>query len=123
MKTRLRFAAVGLTAALALSGCVTASGGKPFDPATVQTFKEGQTTQAQVIEKLGQPQIKTQGEDGPGTSTWTYAYGSSTSDPKNYIPVVGAYLGSKANSQQQTLTLVFDRGGVLLHISQREEHF
>lgn len=121
MKHLLRLAGLGLS--IALAGCVTASGGKAFDPTVVQGFKEGQTTQADVVAKLGQPQIKTSGEDGPGASTWTYAYGSSTSDPKNYIPIVGGYLGSKANASQQSLTLTFDGRGVLQHIAQREEHF
>lgn len=123
MKSPLRLAALGLSLAIALTGCVTASGGKAFDPTVVQSFREGQTTESDVIAKLGQPQIKTDGEDGPGTSTWTYAYGSSTSDPKSYIPLVGGYLGSKANNSQQSLTLTFNSKGVLQHVAQREEHF
>lgn len=121
MKHLLRLAAIGLS--LALAGCITTSGGKAFDPAVVQSFHEGQTTQADVVAKLGQPQIKTSGEDGPQTSTWTYAFGSTTSDPKSAIPLIGGYLGSKANASQESLTLTFDSRGVLKHISQREERF
>lgn len=123
MSKAIRLSGLCISLVIALTGCVTASGGKEFDRTVVQTFHEGQTTQADVVAKLGQPQIKTSGEDGPGTSTWTYAYGSSTSDPKNFIPLVGGYLGSKADASQQSLTLTFDSKGVLRHISQREERF
>lgn len=120
MKNMLRLAAFGL--AFVLAGCVT-TGGKAFDPTAAQSFQEGKTTQADVLAKLGQPQIKTVGEEGPGTSTWTYASGSAKPDAKNYIPIVGPLLNSHPTSSQQSLVLNFDSRGVLQHLSQRESNF
>ena len=69
MSKAIRLSGLCISLVIALTGCVTASGGKEFDRTVVQTFHEGQTTQADVVAKLGQPQIKTSGEDGPAQAT------------------------------------------------------
>lgn len=118
MKHLLRVAT--LAAAVALSACAT-SGGVPYDPSVAQSLHVG-ATQAEVVAKLGQPQIKTNNEAGDGGSTWTYAYGTSEQDGRKFIPIIGPSL-AKTSSHQQSLTLTFDAKGVLQHIDTREENF
>lgn len=119
MNGMLRLAALGLT--LALTACAS-SGGAQYDPTVVQTFHVGTTTQADVVAKLGQPQIKTSNENNDGGSTWTYAYGTSEQDNRKFIPIVGPSL-AKTSTHEQSLTLTFNAKGVLQHVDTRETNF
>jgi outer membrane protein assembly factor BamE (lipoprotein component of BamABCDE complex) len=110
-----------LVVAVALSACAT-SGGTPYDPAVVQSLHVGTTTQADVVAKMGQPQIKTNNEDGTGGSTWTYAYGTSDQDNRKFIPIVGPSL-AKTSTHEQSINLEFDAKGVLKHVDTRETNF
>jgi outer membrane protein assembly factor BamE (lipoprotein component of BamABCDE complex) len=56
--------------AVALSACATHLG-RDFDDAYAQQIKPGQTTKAEVREKLGQPPLVSRKGD---EETWTYAY-------------------------------------------------
>lgn len=110
MKTALRAALLALIVLLA--ACATT--GQTFDSSVVQGFKTGQTTQADVRAKLGEPQIKTSGEDGPGSSTWTYASGTT---PLVAVPF------AHPKTKEHSVALTFDARGVLQHVDERESNF
>lgn len=118
MKTFLRAATIGL--AIALAACAT-QGGVQYDPTVVQSFKVGSTTQADVISKLGQPQMRSSNENSDGGSTWTYAYAKSEQDGRKYIPIIGPSM-AKTSTHEQSLTLEFDARGVLKHVDSRESN-
>ncbi len=77
----------------AIAGC--GSVGKPFDSSLSETIVEGQTTQAEILTKFGEPFKKgTQN----GDLVWVYEYNE--------------YKGS-GNSLSKNLTLVFDRNNIV----------
>lgn len=118
MKTFIRAATLGL--AITLAACAT-QGGVAYDPNVAQSFKVGTTTEADVVSKLGQPQLKTNNENNDGGSTWTYAFAKSEQDNRKYIPIVGPSL-AKTSTHEQSLTLEFDAKGVLKHVDSRESN-
>ena len=63
-------ACAAVVLALALSACVTKLG-RNFDDAYSQQIKPGETTKAQVLEKLGRPPLVSRTAD---EVTWTYAH-------------------------------------------------
>ncbi|MGY3231836.1 outer membrane protein assembly factor BamE (lipoprotein component of BamABCDE complex) [Luteibacter sp. HA06] len=98
--------AVALSMCLALGACATTTG-RPFDAAQVHTFVDGQTTQTDVRQKLGEPQT-TQRNPG-GTTIWLYSSSNSPASFRDFVPFAGA----TSNSSMQALHLTFDQRGVM----------
>lgn len=97
-----------LTLALACAGCATTTG-HPFDAEAASHFVDGQTTQTEIRQKLGEPE--TVQDRGDGTTMWIYASSRSGSDWRTYVPF--AALGAHGSQEVQALNLVFDKRGVL----------
>lgn len=93
---------------MACVGCF--SMGKKIDQAAVGKIKEGQTTKAEVVKLLGNPDNVTR--DSWNGEGWSYCFVRAASSPGNFVPVVGAFAGG-GNSQTEFLTLTFDDKGVV----------
>lgn len=122
---------------LALGACVTpppppepAAGSNPLTHGNVQlNLKSGETTQAQVLEAFGAPNITS--IDGSGEEIWTYqrhATVSRHSSQRNYWTVV--LLGGSGNADgfeqtQRTMTLIvrFDTRKIVSDFRSRSSEF
>jgi outer membrane protein assembly factor BamE (lipoprotein component of BamABCDE complex) len=61
---------VALSLAILLGACATTLG-RDFSEEYAQQIKSGETTKAQVLDRLGRPSLRKGGKD---EETWTYAY-------------------------------------------------
>lgn len=101
---------VALCLALFLAGCATDMG-RDYDQGKVGQFVVGQTTLAQVIATLGQPQE--QETESDGSTRLHYQYVSSQSSVGSYIPGVSLFdHGSSVKGKDSYL--YFDRQGKYL---------
>lgn len=103
--------AVGLVA-LALVGCA-ASGVKVTD-AHLSDMKPGETTEAQVVQSLGAPTMRTR--LGDGSTMVIYSYFETKVRPETFIPFAGAFVGG-SDGRTSTVTLRFDPAGKLIDTS------
>ena len=100
---------IPVTAAiLFLTGC--ASSGTKVTQEQADQFVQGQTTKAQVIAALGQPNRVTTGPDGSTTIMYVHAHASANA--ASFIPVVGLLAGG-ATSTSESALFKFDGAGVL----------
>src|SRR5690606_14654630 len=76
-------------AALMLTAC--ASSGVRVTDEQMSQFKEGQTTQQDVITALGQPTTTMRNADG--TTVLMYTYAEARTRGSTFIPIVGAFVG------------------------------
>jgi outer membrane protein assembly factor BamE (lipoprotein component of BamABCDE complex) len=90
---------------LLLANC-TSTSGRQIDQAELDTFKVGQTTQSDVLAKLGQPTSSVAESDG--TTQVTYSYVHTRTRAETFIPIAGAFVGG-ADSQSQTVVFTFDK--------------
>ena len=111
-----------LVVAISLAGCVTnppaaesPAPNSPFTHGNVQlTLKKGVTTQAEVLERFGAPNVAT--VDSAGNEVWTYqknATVSKSSENSTYGTVVlfggsSSSSGFEQSSRTMTLILKFD---------------
>lgn len=103
---------IALVAAVALAGC--ASSGVQVKPEQMTEFKKGVTTEAEVIQKLGRPNmVRT---DGNGGKMLIYAYAQSQVRAATFIPVVGALAGG-ADVKSTSAMFMFDANGKLMDYS------
>lgn len=93
---------------LALAGC--ASTGTQVTSADMASFVPGQTTESQVIARLGEPNSASVSPDGSRTDIYIYAHASANA--ASLIPVVGLLAGG-ATSKSTTATFMFDNRGIL----------
>ena len=100
-------AACGLVTALTLTGCATTIG-KDYDQGKVSQFVPRQTTMAQVIAALGQPQERETESDG--STRLHYQYIVSKNSVGDYVP----FAPVKANTSDKDTYLYFDRNGKYL---------
>jgi hypothetical protein len=70
----------------------------------------GVTTEADVIAKLGDPNMVSTNPDG--TKIDTYMHVASSANAVNYIPVVGLFAGG-AKSSSETVNFTFDSHNIL----------
>ncbi len=105
--------ASALLASLALAACSTS--GTKIDQSQTQSFVVGQTTVADVENKLGQPQSQSHTSDG--LTTLIYSYSHFQSHPENFIPFAGAFVGGH-DAEHQSEILVFGANGKLLSMTQ-----
>ncbi len=103
-------AVLACAASLALAGCY-ASGVKVPSEHLAQ-FQPGQTSCAEIVRTLGP--ATSQALTSTGEQQLTYAYVQANVDPKSYIPLAGAFIGS-SHSEQTTVVFDCDRAGLLHH--------
>jgi outer membrane protein assembly factor BamE (lipoprotein component of BamABCDE complex) len=97
-----------IAAALTLAGC--ASSGVRITDEQMSQFKEGQTTQQDVITALGQPTTTMRNADG--TTVLMYTYAEARTRGSTFIPIVGAFVGG-VDTRSNNVMLTFDQQGVL----------
>jgi outer membrane protein assembly factor BamE (lipoprotein component of BamABCDE complex) len=93
---------------MALSGCVS-SGTKVTEQQASQ-FVKGQSTEAQVIAKLGAPDTASRASDGSHVDQYSYVQTSARA--ASFIPVVGLMAGG-ADSKVTVVSFTFEPNGVL----------
>lgn len=91
-----------------LAGCATA--GVKVDPATVATFKSGQTTYQQVVSRLGPPTSEAIAPDG--SRVIAYSYVQASARPESFIPIIGPFVGG-SDSRSTLVMFRFTSQGVL----------
>lgn len=104
-----------MLAALLCAGCV--SSGTMVSEQTSSQFKEGVTTEAQVVQTLGQPQARTIAADGRHILVYSGAQAHATA--ASYIPVVGIFAGG-AKATGTSVVFVFAPNGVLAHMQRTD---
>ena len=110
MKTAL---AILLGAALISTGCASSNGQK-VDQNALADFKAGVTTEAAVIQRLGQPNSTSTMSDG--TKIDTYSSSRTQFNAATYIPFVNLVAGG-AKYQASVTMFTFDKNGILLRFS------
>lgn len=98
-------ALIFLVAILGMSGCAVQQGTK-VEARDVSFVKKGQTTKAELINRLGQP--TTSSVDGSGKETLIWEYYKHTSDAKSFIPFAGFVMGS-TEMEGSTFTVSLDK--------------
>lgn len=93
------------------AGCATS--GKKVDTDKLQQIKKGETTQAEVISLLGEPNNigTSDGADGV-TTTLTYHYMHVSSKATNFIPYVGIVKSGYNNKNQMVMITIGTDGKV-----------
>jgi outer membrane protein assembly factor BamE (lipoprotein component of BamABCDE complex) len=99
-------------AALVCAGCV--SSGTQVSEATASQFKEGVTTERDVIRVLGEPQQTTVMQNHH--RLLVYVGISAHATAATYVPVVGLFAGG-AKGTHSTATFDFDQNGILTSMS------
>ena len=90
-------------------GCATV--GKQIDMNQLARFKEGVTTEKEVIAALGNPDFKSLTSDGK--TMMTYMYTEAKSKPENFIPIVGGVLVGGMSMKQRMIQFLFDKNSVM----------
>lgn len=98
--------AIALVALLA--GC--ASSGVRVTDDQISQFKEGQTTQQEVITALGAPTSRMRNSDG--TTILMYTYAEARTRGATFIPIVGMFAGG-VDTRYSSVSMTFDKDGVL----------
>jgi outer membrane protein assembly factor BamE (lipoprotein component of BamABCDE complex) len=116
MRWRAPVTAALIGAALALSGALAgcASGGTEVKPDQLAKFKTGETTEADVIAALGEPNSTSTLADGSKIDTYTHTAASVKAT--SFIPVVGMLMGG-SSTNVHSVTFSFDAKGILKSIS------
>lgn len=112
----MRFLAIFVAAAL--TGCA-ASGVKVTDT-HLSSFKQGETTEHEVVAALGQPTTRMRLPDG--TVMLVYAYSAYSVRPSTFIPIVGGFVGG-ADGQASSVSLTFGPDGKLLNTASSASTF
>ncbi|WP_342594521.1 hypothetical protein AAGT95_16675 [Salinicola lusitanus] len=102
-KTFIAIAVAGL-----LAGCASYGNQKLGDEteATVSSkIHEDETTQADLLNMLGNPTDKSFREDGK--EEWTYVYSDASADAVNFIPFVGLF-GTSTSGTLKKLNVIFN---------------
>lgn len=108
----------GLTlfAALVLIvSCATTSGRQVADE-DLQKIEKGKTTQAEVVEILGEPETTKTTRDG---TVLVYSYSKAKADTMSHVPYVGSYLG-KTKTENQVIYIFVDENEVVNEIQVEE---
>ncbi len=90
---------------LLLAGCVSTTSGVPVDKAQVAGFKKGITTEAEVVQALGNPSMRSSNSDG--TTVLMYFYSQSQARG-----LVG--LGGVVKVDSSSTAFTFDQAGKLI---------
>lgn len=96
-----------------MTGCASSNGQK-VDQNALADFKPGVTTEAAVIQRLGQPNSTSTMSDG--TRIDTYSSSRTQFNAATYIPFVNLVAGG-AKYQASVTMFTFDKNGILLRFS------
>ena len=96
---------IALVSAALFAGC--ASVGNNFDDSKVSQIKKGETTEAELIQIIGEPQNRTVNSEGRTVVTWTYA--ESQVRGESFIPYAGAFMGGH-DTKSKSLTVTLQDG-------------
>lgn len=110
----MRFLVV-LISCFVISACM--SYGTKVDQNKVAQFVKGKTTYSEVIQALGKPTNSTINSDG--SKTLSYFYMQHQMNAASFIPYVGMFVGG-AQSENTTVTLMFDSNSILTNYSASE---
>jgi outer membrane protein assembly factor BamE (lipoprotein component of BamABCDE complex) len=94
----------------ALSACATSGNPDVANQAVISKIEKGKTTQEQVRQLLGEPQVKTNLKDD--TEQWEYAYVDMKLKGATFIPIVGLFAGG-GNADVKGATFTFDKNRVV----------
>lgn len=103
---------VCLAAMLAMSGCMAA--GVQVKPEQLKSFKIGETTQRDVVAKLGNPTARSLTADG--SEMLIYNYTAYQAWPESFIPLIGPLVGG-ADVQTSMVWFQFGPDGKLTNYS------
>lgn len=93
-----------------LAACATSGTETIKDENRIGQLRKGVTTQNQVFNLFGEPQIRTKTDEG--TEKWEYAYTYTELKGATFIPFVGLFAGG-ANADVNTLEIEFDKQNVI----------
>ncbi len=102
---------------LVLSGCTES--GTNVTAAQAAQFVPGKTTEADVTNKLGQPDSTLTADNGH--TSFTYAHLTNADNPVGFVPIVGIFAGGGTSSNNR-VTFTFDQNGVLISKSSLVSH-
>jgi outer membrane protein assembly factor BamE (lipoprotein component of BamABCDE complex) len=105
---KIYFIAAALVASYMLGGCM--STGVEVKPEQTSDFRQGVTTRAEVLGRLGTP--TTQATMPDGSTMLIYSFAASQARPASFIPLVGAFAGG-ADARSSMVEFVFTPDGVL----------
>ena len=97
-----------------LLGCSTIRMGHKWDTEAVKTFKEGETTKADVIKKLGEPMNRQMNSDGSEIWLYWYQEAHGRMNPASlFVPFYPMEVETHSTGQSLWLTFVGDKIGKL----------
>jgi hypothetical protein len=105
----VRRSLLSLLVVTALTGCM--STGIQVRPEQLVSFKEGETTEAEVVQKLGAPNTSVAMSDG--SKITVYSFVQSQARVASFIPLIGPMVGG-ADAQMNSTTFRFDRTGKMI---------
>lgn len=108
---KLRKALLLLVVMIVAASCATTSGRRVAEE-DLQKIEKGKTTQAQVIEILGEPETTKTTRDG---MVLVYAYSEARPGATSYVPYVGSYIG-KTKTENQVVYIFVDEDKVVREI-------
>jgi len=94
---------------LAIAGCGATSGTKITED-QLSRLKVGETTRAQAVSILGEPNSDTAMSGGARILVWVYS--STSVRPETFIPFAGAFVGG-ADNKSSSVVLTFGSNDVL----------
>jgi outer membrane protein assembly factor BamE (lipoprotein component of BamABCDE complex) len=80
---------------------------------------DGRSTKPDVQKALGDANDTSFTDNG--NEIWKYQYAYATATPETFIPLVGAFVGG-ANVDKKTLTILFDKDGVVMKHTMSTSH-
>lgn len=102
------------TGAILMTGCASTTGTK-VEVSDASFIQKGKTTRAEVIAKLGLPNVTSRDSSGKEMLIWHHS--KSKVDPKSYIPIAGLFLGG-GTTEYTEFTVTLDKRGVVVDSSQ-----
>ncbi|GBO88719.1 outer membrane protein assembly factor BamE domain-containing protein [Marinobacter salsuginis] len=107
--------------ALVMTGCATV--GTDVSNEQVRSLEIGETTRAEVIARLGEPNGVMSGNQlgGDAVSGISYTYSKATSRATNFIPFVGLFAGG-VDTQTKVLMVWFDKADVVTDYHYQEQN-
>lgn len=101
-----------------IAGC--ASSGVQVKPDQLTLFKAGVTTEADVVQALGKPNVSTSSSDG--TKTLAYSFAEYKIRGASFIPIVGMFAGGSDINMNSTV-FTFDSAGKMLDYKTTESSY
>lgn len=107
-------------ATLLLTSCMSIGNPAVRDANLTNRIQRGATTKAQIVQMLGEPQVRT--KQGYGLEKWQYNYTTSEIDGATFIPIYGIFAGG-GKSDASILEVEFTEYGVVKNFTTTESNF